>query len=117
MSITEDGLDLQKAAAIRALNDSFRVSFAGGKIVMTHGVNSLPEHLKTAALEYVRGFAKFDADNDPHHEHDFGSVEVKGEKLFWKIDYYDKTMEYGSEDPSDPAQTTRVLTIMLASEY
>jgi len=36
---------------------------------------------------------------------------------FFKIDYYDKTLEWGSEDPSDPEKTTRVMILMLASEY
>ena len=64
-----------------------------------------------------RDVLDFTEDNDPHGEHDFGSFELAGRKFFWKIDYYDANMEFGSEDPADPAKTTRVLTIMLAEEY
>lgn len=49
--------------------------------------------------------------------HDFGSFKHGENTVFWKIDYYDKHLVYGSEDPSDPAKTTRVLTIMLREEY
>jgi hypothetical protein len=35
----------------------------------------------------------------------------------WKIDYYDLAYHMGSEDPTDLAQTLRVLTILLSSEY
>ncbi len=62
-------------------------------------------------------FSEFTADNDPHSEHDFGSFELVGRKFFWKIDYYDKRCEFGSDDPADPEKTTRVLTVMLAGEY
>jgi hypothetical protein len=49
-------------------------------------------------------------------QHDFGSFEMVGRKFFWKLDYYDAAMEFGSEDPSDPEKTTRVLTLMLAED-
>jgi hypothetical protein len=65
----------------------------------------------------IRNFEKFTPDNDPYKEHDFGSVEHEGLKIFWKIDYYAPDMMHGSENPADPKQTIRVLTIMLASEY
>jgi len=57
------------------------------------------------------------AHNDPWGEHDFGAVEIDGEKAFWKIDCYDRTLTAGSENPANEALTHRVLTIMLASEY
>ena len=106
-----------KTNRIRELNDAFRRTFSGGKVVMTAGVDALPDMVKAAALQKAATFDQFNEDNDPHGEHDFGSFELCGRKFFWKIDYYDRDMQYGSEDPSDPSQTTRVLTVMLASEY
>ena len=38
----------------------------------------------------VRDYAEFNEDNDPYGEHDFGSLKVAGEKIFWRIDYYDE---------------------------
>ncbi len=106
-----------KTARIRELNDAFRTTFSGGRVMLTVGVNSLPRDVKATALRRVATFSTFTADNDPNGEHDFGCFEVGGERFFWKIDYYDRTLEFGSGDPSDPEKTTRVLTIMLAEEY
>jgi hypothetical protein len=102
---------------IRELNDAFRRTLRGGRAMMTSGVDELPDCVKAEALVQVAHFSDFTADNDPHGEHDFGSFGLVGRKFFWKIDYYDKHCEFGSEDPSDPEKTTRVLTIMLAEEY
>jgi hypothetical protein len=105
------------AAKIRELNDRFRTTMTGGRVMMTAGVDALPSDVKATVIRRVATFSDFNADNDPHAEHDFGSFEVADRKFFFKLDYYDSAMEFGSEDPADPAKTTRVLTIMLAEEY
>lgn len=106
-----------KTAAIRDLNDRFRRSLRGGRVVMTPGIDALGSQRLHAILTKVTGFNGFTSDNDPHGEHDFGAFDDAGERVFWKIDYYDSTLTSGSPDPSDPDRTCRVLTIMLASEY
>lgn len=108
---------LHTASRIRELNDLFRTCFIGGRVLITEGVSALGQDFTSECVEAVQRFAYFTADNDPYGEHDFGCVTVQGRKVFWKIDYYDLDCHYGSECPADPAQTTRVLTIMLASEY
>lgn len=102
---------------IRDLNDAFRQTFIGGAIMITPGIEALAPQLRSEVLHKVRSYAHFDAANDPHGEHDFGSLDIAGERIFWKIDYYDREVRFGSEDPADPIKTTRVLTVMLASEY
>ncbi len=101
---------------IARLNDEFRRTGAGGRIVQTAGVSALPEEARQAIYTKVRLFEAFNEANDPYGEHDFGAFEHKGEDVFWKIDYYAPDMEHGSEDPADPDQTVRVMTIMLAHE-
>jgi len=105
------------AATIAALNDRFRHTFWGGKVMTTWGVNQLSEETRIELFRSVQHFDNFVQDNDPYGEHDFGKVVVGGQDFFWKISYYDLRMEFGSENPADPKITTRVLTIMLASEY
>ena len=102
---------------IRQLNDTFRTTMMGGRVMMTAGVDALPSDVKAIVIRRVATFSDFNADNDPQAEHDFGSFDLAGRKFFFKVDYYDSTMTYGSNDPADPAQTSRVLTIMLAEEY
>lgn len=107
-------LDLIEATKIAELNDAFRKA---GKFVTTEGFRNQNVFKQLVVIREIIAFDAFTEKNDPHGEHDFGAVTVGGTKFFWKIDYYDKTLSYGSEDPSDPEVTQRVLTIMLASEY
>jgi len=108
---------LKKTDAIRLLNDNFRTTFVGGRVMLTAGVNELPLDVKARVILAVQSFSNFTKDNDPHHEHDFGAFEITGQKLFWKIDYYNLDLDGGSEDPADPEKTSRVLTIMFVEEY
>lgn len=109
---------------IRNLNDAFRSqplligpALAANRLVVTSGVAAQGSDFIDRAVSAVRRYRNFGPDNDPYGEHDFGIFELDGETLNWKIDYYDRLLEWGSPDPADPAVTRRVLTILLAEEY
>ena len=106
-----------KRAKIRALNDAFRKSFRGGRVMMTAGVAALEATVRNAVVEMIRSFDAFDDNNDPWGEHDFVSVEHDGQTFFAKIDYYNRDLSAHSKDAADPQKTCRVMTIMLAEEY
>jgi hypothetical protein len=106
-----------QAERLRALNDQLRTTFVGGAVMITQGVEAIPIPRRKLILEQVRQFAAFTPDNDPYGEHDCAILEAEGEKIMFKIDYYDRDVKFHSPDPTDPAVTTRVLTIMLACEY
>jgi hypothetical protein len=124
----------EQIEAIRRLNDAARSNLGVASIAnVTIGFQALPGPDRFAVLAAIMRFSKFDGDNDPYGEHDFGAVyrlatgewtqdrpsnaKVISNTVFWKIDYYDSSLTFGSEAPWDATQTKRVLTIMLASEY
>lgn len=104
--------------AIARLNDLCRTAMGvAGKLIQTQGISALPPAEQSAIRQKVETFSDFSEDNDPHGERDFGAFEHNGQRIFWKIDYYAPDLMHGSENPADPKQTVRVLTIMLADEY
>jgi hypothetical protein len=102
---------------IRQLNDDLRRTFSGGGIVQTRGIRALPPHERHAIQNEVRRYDAFNQDNDPYGEHDSGQFDHRGRTILWKIDYYDPSETWLSQDPANPHKTRRVLTIMLAEEY
>ena len=106
-----------KTEQIRALNDALRHNFQKGMAVMRPGVAALGAEAVERIVKTIAVYDDFCHANDPYEEHDFGSFEVDGQTIFFKIDYYDKSLAQHSPDPTDPLVTERVITIMLAEEY
>ncbi|TPI28808.1 DUF3768 domain-containing protein [Mesorhizobium sp. B3-1-9] len=121
MTCSQERVDRASAAdrrtRIRTLNDQLRQTGVGGRMVMTAGVAALPPTDIAAILLAVANFDGFDQDNDPWGEHDCALLHVGERQLFWKIDYYDRSLTNVSPDPADPAVTIRVMTVMLPEEY
>ena len=108
-----------KVDQIRTLNDRLRQNLGTGvaTAVMTIGVAALGDEAVERIVKTIAVYDDFCHENDPHEEHDFGAIEAEGHTIFFKIDDYDPTLTYHSDDPADPRVTERVITIMLAEEY
>jgi len=120
-----------RSERIARLNDRARQAMGLACVaVATEGFRALSDEDQSRVRELVETFDAFTPDNDPYGERDFGAIYLDGEgrwtttrparpaeTMFWKIDAYDRDLQFGSEDPANPAVTRRVLTIMLASEY
>jgi hypothetical protein len=106
-----------KTEAIRALNDDLRQNLSAGTALITPGIAALGAEAVARIVKTIAIYDDFCHANDPYEEHDFGSFEVDGQTIFFKIDYYDKALAFHSPDPADPSVTERVITIMLAEEY
>lgn len=102
---------------IRALNDQLRRHLTGGRAVMTPGIAALGSEAVQRLVQTITVFDDFCTANNPHGEHDFGEFDFDGVSVMFKIDYFDKDLNFHSPDPADPAVTERVITLMLATEY
>ena len=77
-------------------------------LIKMGGPNAPMEVLDMTELgKLIREFDEFSEDNDPWGEHDFGAIEFRGQKLFWKIDDYS----------GQPEPYRYVMTVMVADEY
>ena len=108
---------MTKSEAIRTLNDELRQNLTTGTALLTAGIAALGAEAVARIVKTIAIYDDFCHANDPYEEHDFGSFEVDGQTIIFKIDYYDKALAFHSPDPADPAVTERVITIMLAEEY
>ena len=102
---------------IRQLNDDLRIRRLGGTIFITAGIAAVGSSTIRDIISAITAFDSFTPENDPYGEHDCAVMTVVGIKIIWKIDYYDLSRRFHSEDPSDRAVTSRVMTIMRADEY
>lgn len=102
---------------IATLNDNFRKTFIGGEVLLSAGISAMSLEDKANIISLVQNFDDFNENNDPYKEHDCASFDYKGNKILWKIDYYDLNHKYMSEDPANPDITNRVLSILLAEEW
>lgn len=112
-----------RAEQIAKLNDRARSGFdPSARIMFTRGCldafcsGDTPSGL-VAQAELIKTMRRHRFEEDTYSERDFGAFTFRRERVFFKIDYYDLSLEYGSEDPADASITARVVTIMLASEY
>lgn len=125
---TQSQTDRPNPSIIAAQNDAFRKMAClriapdealPGRLIVTQSLIAAGDEFMAEAVQATGEFDTFDAENDPDGWHDFGAVEIRGEKVFWKIDLYeaDSDFRYGAEAPDNPATTVRVLTIMMACDW
>ena len=111
-----DCVTFPRAELIARLNDGLRKTCEGGTVVITRNVRGLDGFNTPELVKALAEYDRFDEDNDPHGERDFGDFALFGADLFFKIDYYDSDLKFGSDDPADASITHRVLTIMTEAD-
>ena len=110
-------MEADKVGRIRHLNDLLRCKGIGGKVMVTAAIDATSTAGRLRVLRAVAAFTDFNKHYDPHAERDCAELAVDGASIFWKIDYFDRSLSHQSPDPAEPSVTARIMTVMLASEY
>jgi len=113
--------ETREALTIAMQNDEFRYAMEGhhaipGHVVLSEGLLALGVVFTRLATLAVTVHDTFGGGNDPAPEHDFGALVVDGVSVFWRIDLHAPDLIHAPRDRTDPAQTLRVLRIMLDAE-
>ena len=74
-----------KTEAIRTLNDELRQNLTTGTALITAGVAALGAEAVARIVKTIAVYDDFCHANDPYEEHDFGSFEADGHKIFFRI--------------------------------
>lgn len=97
-------------------NDALRKTCATSKLGQVIITSNLAAHQRIGQImEAVSSFDDFCADNDPYGEHDCAVLTAFGEKVMFKIDYYDSSLEWGA-NPYEDDDFVRVMTVMYPNE-
>jgi len=102
---------------IAALNDRIRKTNEGGITFLSRDVALMAGAKTVDLLKQVADYDRFTKTNDPQGERNRGAVLLFGKEVLWEIGYYDEQAVGPSKDPANADVTTRIMTIMLASEY
>jgi hypothetical protein len=96
------------------LDRTARVVFTRSCLAAFGDPDGIERVLIQAALVKAMRTSTFSKDSP---ERDLGIMDVRGTVVWVKIDYFDPNLEFGSENPADANITTRVLTVMLPSDW
>jgi len=111
----------KRTQQIAKLNDQMRKNpHAYGQALISAGITVRGQVVVQEALAKIAAMkpSEFKKGNDPYGERDFHTFSLDDELAYFKIDYYAKgDLRAPSEDPSDPAKTTRIMTVAFMDEY
>ena len=109
--------DQDRARAVRALNNAFRINFTEAQLYLSPDLLKLSKVEQGDILNQVRHYRRFSEANDPAMTHCRGFFRYRNHKIVWTIYYHDCDSEYSdSQHTIDLNLTKRWMMVMTSSE-